>query len=104
MKCETKTEAQRVAFFGMKKMQKAGTYALFTGEFSGKWIVEKEDGTAYSVLLTRTQGTCNCPFYHDNVDHAICKHIYWVREELAQYANFQSLCESAPANVLRGGI
>lgn len=104
MKCETKTEAQRVAYFGMKKMQKTGGYALERTRVENGFLVRKDDGGVYGVAVAPKHGGCSCPFYHDNVEFGICKHIYWVREELANEANFQSLCESAPANVLRGGI
>ncbi len=94
MKCETKQEAQRVAYFGMLKMQREGGYTREATTLPGGFLVRKDDGGVYGVAVEVKHAGCTCPFYAENREFGICKHIYWVREELNQEANFQSLGET----------
>jgi len=94
MKCETKAEAQRVAYFGMKKMQREGNYTLEATRVKNGFLVRKDGGDTYGVVVEGKHPACSCPFYAENASFEVCKHIYWVREELAKYADFRSLCES----------
>ncbi|WP_394794897.1 hypothetical protein [Armatimonas sp.] len=105
MKATNKTEAQRIAYFGMKKMEKEGGYAFTEGTVSNWFnVVKEQDGTTYGVLLLEKRGVCNCPFWEENSEFGACKHIYWIREELAKEADFQSLTETDPRWLHGGGI
>lgn len=104
MKCETKNEASRIAYAGLRKMYREGGYTLEAGADATKKFVVKEDGTMYLVWAHKDQPYCDCAFFEENAEFGICKHVAYVREEIRKEANFQSLCETIPANVLRGGI
>ena len=106
MKAQTKTQAQRIAYFGAKKMQEGGYHIRPTRWVGNVDVVKDGDGRAYSVRVgaRNVPDTCNCPFFRENAEHGVCKHIYWVRWQLeaqeeearadAEAAHFEA-CEEA---------
>jgi hypothetical protein len=45
--------------------------------------VKNPEGTRYRVNLTETAPSCDCPFFAENREHGICKHLVWGREQMA---------------------
>ena len=82
-----KATAQRIAYFGARKMANEGGYALERTSYANLFNVRKSaDGLAYTVKLAYTTGlgkqvpaSCNCAYYRKNSQFHICKHIYWVQ-------------------------
>lgn len=100
MKATTKTQAQRIAYFGAKKMQDGG-YRMERTRWIGTYEIRKDgDGRAYRVRVGHRSmpDTCNCPFFTENAEHGICKHIYWVRWELERIEE-EARAEAAAAHL-----
>ena len=94
MKATNKIEASRIAYFGMRKMYQQGGYALEnTKDPLKKWVV-KEDGAMYLVSVKPEARRCDCPFFEENAEFAVCKHIYYVQEEIRREDNFQNLTDT----------
>lgn len=82
-----KATAQRIAYFGARKMVTEGGYTLERTSYASLFHVRKSaDGLAYTVKLAYTTGlgklvpaTCNCAYYRKNSQYHTCKHIYWTQ-------------------------
>lgn len=97
MQCTSKTQAQRMAYFGARKMSEAG-YLLRTTQWEGFYDVVKDEETLYSVRIGDPvmPDSCTCPFFTENKEFGICKHLYWTRWQVEAEADAASLAESDP--------
>ena len=90
MVCTDKKMAQRVAFFGMKKMLTAGTYTLEQGSREGAWWVLSPTAEYLVYLPTKTRRAhCDCPFFADNAEFGVCKHLYFIQNHLKEQEKAQ---------------
>jgi hypothetical protein len=74
MKCTTKKEASRIAFFGARKMDAQGyTYQRLD---IWNWWVSNPSGGGYNVAIFDSgEAHCGCPFFDENSEFGTCKHI-----------------------------
>jgi hypothetical protein len=87
MKCTSYQQASRVAFFGAQKMDGQGytyepiTRDPLTGKITTLRVTPPTEGHVGYIVTTDTQledlgiDLCNCPFYADNAEYRICKHV-----------------------------
>jgi hypothetical protein len=89
MKAENKTVAQRIAYFGAKKME--GYTFTKTGVFPPTYEVRTPDNQrgymvrpAYQTRLYGKQvpASCSCGFARENEEYHTCKHLYWLGWQL----------------------
>lgn len=87
MKCSTKKEAARIAFFGARKMDEQGyryevlrAWETENGKLrNGAYTVTSGEGKTYQVydspfeVETRAL-ECPCAFFRENKEFGVCKH------------------------------
>lgn len=87
MQCQTKAEAQRIAFFGAKKINapESGYRVMLISRPNAvgtQAYIANPGGYEYAITRTRSgKETCDCPFYRENEAYGICKHLYAYRWE-----------------------
>lgn len=91
MKCSTKTEAARIAFFGAKKMTEESGYEVALVQNPnprGTVAYVKNPGGFEYAIIDAGEGklTCDCGFYRENQEFGVCKHITRTRWEVAAQA------------------
>ncbi len=89
MKAENKTTAQRIAYFGAKKM--VGYTFTKTAVFPPTYEVRTPDNQrgymvrpAYETRLLKkaVPALCSCGFARENEEYHVCKHLYWLGWQL----------------------
>lgn len=85
----TQETARRIALAGVDKMYRAG-YVWEAAEPQGdpdKFMVTKPDGTVYRVVIADSgrgeRGYCSCPFSDHGWENVTCKHVEFVRDQIA---------------------
>lgn len=95
MKATSQIQANRIAFYGSQKME---SYTMALTSVYNKVRVYKADGTMYRVCVGTPTGAgrkCECPFFKENKEFTICKHIVWAEAELDRIAQMESLIKQA---------
>ena len=75
MKCTDKKTAERIAFFGARKMDEQGYRYEQVG---GSWLMTTPQGDkTYWVATKDAAGNalCDCAFFAENKELLVCKHI-----------------------------
>ncbi len=79
MKATTKIQATRIAEAGARKMtadkytiKPSAIKALAATMFT---VVNLETSKRYTVSIEEGKTFCSCPFFQENKEHAICKHV-----------------------------
>lgn len=96
MEVNDKKTAERIAFFGARKMTEQG-YTLEATRWAGVYDVRRPDGVAYGIKLPsvtrlgqKVAATCRCAFYRANPQFGTCKHIVWAGWSAAAEAERQA--------------
>ena len=89
MKATTKIQAERIAKAGAAKIT-AETHEIKPSPFKrliGEQFtyINRASGARYTTSITPSRTFCACPFFRENREFGICKHIHHAREE-AEYA------------------
>ncbi len=94
MKATTLTEATRIAEAGARKMTaakytiKASTIKrLAATTFT---VTNHETGKKYTTSVDPEKTFCTCPYFRENREFRICKHICRCREEAADRARWEA--------------
>ena len=87
MKATTKTQAERIAKAGAKKMN-AETHTIKGSSIKsliGKQftITNNESGERYTTSIDPKKTYCSCPFFQENKEFGVCKHIEYAKEDVA---------------------
>ena len=87
MKAATKIQAERIAKSGAAKMN-ALTHAVKDSSLKalrGKQftITNNKTGARYTTSIDPAKTFCACPFYQENREFGICKHIEHLKDEAA---------------------
>lgn len=94
MQATTKQEANRIAFFGARKMDEQGYRYEQVG---GSWLMTTPDGDkTYWVATKDAAGNalCDCAFFAENKTFGVCKHITRARQmEADQIAQAERMAE-----------
>jgi hypothetical protein len=102
MICETKTEAQRVAWFGSLKMSELAYTLVRTETFGEFRVVKHSDRSEYRVNVgvpSAAHRSCTCPFFVANGRFRVCKHLYWVLAQEEQQARWDAMVKEAGAGL-----
>ena len=87
MICETKTQATNVAKAGAAKMTKQGYRMVYLQKplpVDVRFAVRVDNilaGISYRLNLNTRH--CSCPFFADNAEFKVCKHLLWADAEKA---------------------
>lgn len=86
MKCTTKAQAEAIAKAGSFKMYEGKNYTMdaqvaFLPRLAQTrfWITNLDSKARYNV--NTYQGICNCPFFLENREFGVCKHLLYARAE-----------------------
>jgi len=88
MVATSKIQAERVAQAGARKMEAQGYTFTRSAANPGVFRIIKPEGGFYFVQDgPNMEPHCMCPFFADNSAFGTCKHIAWLRAELAWQAD-----------------
>ncbi len=93
MKATTKTQAERIAIAGWLKMT-ADKYTVKPSAIKGLIgkqfrIVNLEAEVTYHTSIDPKKTFCTCPFFQENKQFSICKHVLRAQEEAADLARWE---------------
>ena len=93
MKAATTIQAEKIARAGWLKMtaEKYTVKACTIKSLIGKQftIINHENGKRYTTSIDPKKTFCSCPFFQENKEFGVCKHIYRAQEEAADLARWQ---------------
>ncbi len=94
MKATTKMQAERIAQAGAAKMS-AEKYTIKNSAFAALYgrqfmVINRESGARYTVSIDPEKTFCACPFFQENREFGICKHLVKAREEAAWQASVEA--------------
>ncbi len=88
MICTSKGQAEAVAKAGFNKMVASGEYSTLPpfNEGDPYFVCKNDEETFYRVDVYTDRMVCACPFYKENKQFGVCKHVLYVADELATLA------------------